>query len=292
MNAFSTLFHNVWDYDARANAEHDCRNVFLRSRRDIEGLLAVPLKEAAILVLGCGYAYPDVILFSEVAQRVVGLDVADAFYRDGFMGAYRAGRARRSAPMAALRAAVLSHRYRRYYTHFRRSADIMIDHRRYDVRSYDGLHMPFADGTFDAVISNAVLEHVSDLDQMVAEAHRVTKAAGVSYHHWHNYYSLTGGHLPVSSARAEPWGHVRGLHEVQSDLNRLKPEEIERSFARLFDVAGVYPADWKHRRKGIDPDFAYEGRELLTERFRRELSPYPDELLLTSAYLIIGRKPG
>ncbi len=45
----------------------------------------------------------------------------------------------------------------------------------------DGHHLPFADGSFDAVIIQAVLEHVLEPAQVVAELHRVLKDTGLVY---------------------------------------------------------------------------------------------------------------
>ena len=42
----------------------------------------------------------------------------------------------------------------------------------------DGHNLPFANDTFDAVISEAVLEHVHNPQQVVAEIHRVLKSDG------------------------------------------------------------------------------------------------------------------
>jgi SAM-dependent methyltransferase/uncharacterized protein YbaR (Trm112 family) len=45
----------------------------------------------------------------------------------------------------------------------------------------DGHDLPFADGSFDAVICQAVLEHVPDPYRCVSEIHRVLKPAGLVY---------------------------------------------------------------------------------------------------------------
>lgn len=45
----------------------------------------------------------------------------------------------------------------------------------------DGHHLPFADGTFDGVVVQAVLEHVLDPQRVVAEIHRVLKPRGIVY---------------------------------------------------------------------------------------------------------------
>jgi SAM-dependent methyltransferase len=45
----------------------------------------------------------------------------------------------------------------------------------------DAHHLPFHDGTFDAVVCQAVLEHVADPIRVVAEIHRVLKEDGLLY---------------------------------------------------------------------------------------------------------------
>jgi SAM-dependent methyltransferase len=45
----------------------------------------------------------------------------------------------------------------------------------------DAHRLPFADGTFDGVVCQAVLEHVLDPTQVVAEIHRVLAPAGIVY---------------------------------------------------------------------------------------------------------------
>jgi SAM-dependent methyltransferase/uncharacterized protein YbaR (Trm112 family) len=45
----------------------------------------------------------------------------------------------------------------------------------------DGHNLPFADGSFDGVVLQAVLEHVLDPVRVVAEAHRVLKPTGLIY---------------------------------------------------------------------------------------------------------------
>jgi len=77
---------------SKSTANHDYSNVFLRAKSDIESLLSargIKTSEASILVLGCGYNYPDVILWSAIAKQVNGIDVLEAFWKDGFMARYK-----------------------------------------------------------------------------------------------------------------------------------------------------------------------------------------------------------
>lgn len=64
------------------------------------------------------------------------------------------------------------------------------------VEIYDGLTIPFSDATFDVVFSSNVLEHVQDINVMMAEIRRVLKADGIAIHilptpAWRFWTSLT-----------------------------------------------------------------------------------------------------
>lgn len=52
----------------------------------------------------------------------------------------------------------------------------------YPVQVYDGRHLPFADGSVDALYSSNVLEHVADLDALLADMRRVLRADGRAVH--------------------------------------------------------------------------------------------------------------
>lgn len=64
------------------------------------------------------------------------------------------------------------------------------------VEIYDGLTIPFSDATFDVVFSSNVLEHVQDINVMMAEIRRVLKVDGIAIHIlptpvWRFWTSLT-----------------------------------------------------------------------------------------------------
>lgn len=42
----------------------------------------------------------------------------------------------------------------------------------------DGAHMPFANATFQTIISNSVLEHIRDIDPVIVESFRVLRSGG------------------------------------------------------------------------------------------------------------------
>ncbi len=57
-----------------------------------------------------------------------------------------------------------------------------------------GDRLPFADGSFDGVVSSNVLEHTADTWGMVHELLRVCRPGGIVYLSWTNWYSPLGGH--------------------------------------------------------------------------------------------------
>ncbi len=57
-----------------------------------------------------------------------------------------------------------------------------------------GERLPFADGSFDGVVSSNVLEHTADTWGMVRELLRVCRPGGLVYLSWTNWFSPLGGH--------------------------------------------------------------------------------------------------
>lgn len=272
-------------------ADHDYANVFARSRIDLERLLPIPLSQAAIVVLGCGYRYPDVLLFSQCARSVVGLDVRPAFYRDGSLRLFGLRRQKKGILAAAYNTIAERRGLRRYYRRLSRCCGASLDHRQATVLSFDGRRSSLPDESFDASISNAVLQHVMDLESFFAEAARLTKAGGVSYHVLHNYCSFSGSLRPEWFCRQHPWGHLRGVYQTNPlHLNAVRIGPMCELFRRRFEIIDVIPLAKNHAQKGRDPDFEYEHPELLTRELRQELSAYPEEELLVRSFLLIGRK--
>jgi SAM-dependent methyltransferase len=60
----------------------------------------------------------------------------------------------------------------------------------------DGMALPFDDGSFDLVLSHAVIEHVSDAPLYLRECARVLKPGGRVYLSTSPYLSFAGAHLP------------------------------------------------------------------------------------------------
>ena len=60
----------------------------------------------------------------------------------------------------------------------------------------DGMRLPFADGSFDLVLSHAVIEHVEDAALYLRECRRVLAPGGRFFLSTAPYLSFAGAHLP------------------------------------------------------------------------------------------------
>ena len=144
---------------------------------------------------------------------------------------------------------------------------------------------------FDLIASNAVLEHVADVEAYAKEVARMLKPSGVLHCLIHNYYSLSGGHNltwaypdTTPSDTVPPWDHLRGsTSPTHAYLNRLRPEEYREQLERHLEILTFEPRDIDH-----DPG-GEEGRAFLTPAVRKELRAYPDDLLLTRAWCVVAR---
>jgi SAM-dependent methyltransferase len=97
---------------------------------------------------------------AEHASRVVGIDPLDRFRDAGV---------------------TLGHERQAANLHFARA---------------DGMALPFPGGTFDLVLSHAVIEHVPDARQYLQECRRVLRDGGRCYLSTAPYLSFAGAHLP------------------------------------------------------------------------------------------------
>lgn len=95
--------------------------------------------------------------------------------------------------------------------------------------------LPFPDGSFDTIIMNDFMEHVSDPARTLREALRLVAPGGAIYINFPPYYHPTGAHL--SDVINMPWVHLffteKMLVQAYKELVRGMPDEQERIELRI-----------------------------------------------------------
>ena len=109
----------------------------------------------------------------------------------------------------------------------------------YPVLGYDGTHIPYPDGSYDAVFSSNVLEHVKGLRILCADMRRVLAPDGVSIHYlptptWRFWTSVA--HYPHLMRRV--FGRLRGTRVA--DASTLDDGNCPRRSATLLRTV-IFP---------------------------------------------------
>ncbi|MGE0385017.1 MAG: class I SAM-dependent methyltransferase [Gammaproteobacteria bacterium] len=172
-----------------------------------------------------------------------------------------------------------------YYRELARLAPVPLRFEGLDTRAVRGDGMPFDDGTFDAVVSFEVFEHIRDVPAVIADLRRVMKPGGTTYIYVHNWASLSGGHHiawkypdTAPSRRVPPWDHLRENRYplIPSWLNRHRIHEYRAMFESSFEIQ-----HWRTTE--------CEGRELLTPRLAAELPGFTPEELTCKGFIVQAR---
>ncbi len=126
---------------------------------------------------------------------------------------------------------------------------------------YDGLHFPFEDSSYDTVLLNDVLEHISyeDIEQVLTEIKRVLKPNGVVYISVMNRWQLIEPHLLIPMLTWLPkfaWysvakklrnrEYIRYWPYTRGRLNSL----LKRHQFSFTDLTRIYV---QHKFLGVNP---------------------------------------
>jgi SAM-dependent methyltransferase len=117
---------------------------------------------------------------------------------------------------------------------------------------------PLPSETFDLIVSNVVLEHVSDVSAFVSEVQRLLRPDGYFYAYIHNFYSISGGHnkewaFPdeYPSKTVPSWDHLRAnKYPTHVYLNQYRPEQFEKAFAKHLGIRLFENRDINHDSGG------------------------------------------
>lgn len=127
----------------------------------------------------------------------------------------------------------------------------------------DARQMPLADGSFDLVYSNSVIEHVGDWADQKACAAEIRRVAP-------RYFVQT----PAKYFPVEPHFFCLFIHWLPTPLYR-----------RLLPYLSLWA--WVTKAKGPDIDKAIAGTRLLTVREMREL--FPDAEIVCERFLLMTK---
>jgi SAM-dependent methyltransferase len=278
---------------ARRAARHQWHCVYASLLRRLRERCGPDLSHLRVLDFGAGYSAPLSLLLCRDVAEVVGLDISPTV-REGLLARLRwAPPGQRRAPHAALLEYAAA---RRLVRHLRHLAGSPLDLSTPRLLRYPGGDLPFPDGSFDCVISNAVLQELParTLGRYARELARVLRPGGVIDLSWHNFYSLSGNYLSTGENQRHPWGHLLGgKHDPR--LNRCTPLEMLLSFAPHFRDLRLLGCDHQHRHQhrtsGEDEGFTLEGEDMLGPELAARLSRYPREWLLTRGFTLQGVRP-
>lgn len=103
----------------------------------------------------------------------------------------------------------------------------------------EAFRIPFADDTFDLIVSTSVIEHVMDLPFVVRELARVSAPAGVNLHTYPNKWRIIEPHtyVPLGGAFQTPfWVYLCALcgvrNEFQTTCNAKQTAENNLRYMR------------------------------------------------------------
>lgn len=162
--------------------------------------------------------------------------------------------------------------------------------------------LPFSDESFDTVIMNDFMEHVSDPDAALKEARRLIKKDGRIYINFPPYYHPTGAHL--SDTIHMPWVHMflseKQLVAAYKEMVKGLPDEAERLDLRLsVDADGTERLGYINKMtlkrfgrilksQGITPVYY---REIALRNYFKLFAkmPFLKEMFVKMAVCVIGK---
>ncbi len=201
----------------------------------LEARFRRPLRDIRILEIGCGQRAQGTLALHSLGAQVTGIDLEPAGpgWRK-YAAILRMGSLARFFKTAARELLFDG----AYYRALSRRLGVPLRYKGLRVMQASATRLPFGEGSFDAVVSRAVFEHLPDLPAALDELNRVLAPGGVARILIHLYPSLSGGHHlewqdpSATSRRSVPaWDHLlEDRHPAPVYLNRLRKSDYLRAF--------------------------------------------------------------
>jgi SAM-dependent methyltransferase len=187
------------------------------------------LDRAALLDLGCGDGINCLVMADRSVARAVGIDLRLPLFEDNEVGA----QARQLADLVLERLGGVTP-----------LADALDQLPVRFVRA-DGTRMPFADASFDVLVSRSAMEHIAPVQRALAEMARVVRPGGLIYHRIDPYFWLRGCHK--RGLVDIPWAHARlSLEEFRRFVTATEGEGVAgKRCARLLTLNRMTLAQWR-----------------------------------------------
>lgn len=208
---------------------------------ELQRRLKRPLKGLRILEIGCGQRAQGTLALHSLGAQVVGIDLEPVGrgWRK-YLGILRMGSLSRLLKTVA-RELLFD---RAYYQALGAALGVPLRFEGLRLQQASATQLPFSDGSFDAVVSRAVFEHLPDVPAAVAEINRVLAPGGLARVLVHLHPSLSGGHQmdwqdpgPQTQSPVPAWDHVLGnTQPAPVYLNGLRKADYLRAFRARMRV--------------------------------------------------------
>lgn len=267
----------------REFALHDYYNVFSEAKRVLEECVPKQIQDTWILEIGCGQRFTTTLLFHLLGAHVIGIDtdfIDPNFTMKGFLTILKTNGIERFIK-TSFRHILFDPSY---YSAVQKEFGRPLKMNNVDVRMMNASSLEFPEVHFDYMFSNAVFEHVKDIDRTCSEIARVLKPGGISSVVVHLFPSLSGGHNlewhnpdEKPSKTVPPWDHLRqNLFPTHVYLNRLRERDYLSVFRKYFSI--------------IDIESKYEGERFLTEEILGGLTDFSRGELLKRTIRVVMKK--
>lgn len=250
----------------------------------IKKYLKIELKNCNILEVGCGQRFAITLLLNNIGVKGIGIDTD---YIDPNFSFKKLLKVFKYNGFERLIKTLARHIFydRAYYKIISKQLGKALKFENIDIRLMDVCSLNFNNSTFDCIFSNAVFEHLYNVDKACKEISRVIKGDGIIYLLIDLFPSLSGGHNLVwtypdinPSKKIPPWDHLRkNLYPAHVFLNKFCEKDYLDIFKKYFSI--------------IDINYKYEGENYLTNEILEELKNYSkDELLKRNIIILMKRK--